>query len=155
MGDWTTTRIESRYGCFLPDLTGLARNPSIASLPSGLYQERRSESQARTLKIRRKLSTYPRWLRQEADPARCYDPRARPPHLSPGSMTAQAAAPDHDDDPTPQDAPLRKILALRHVAFEDLGGFVAPLILRGFGSEERRVGKECVSLCRSRWSPYH
>src|SRR3546814_10039519 len=30
---------------------------------------------------------------------------------------------------------------------------------RGFGktrtrSEERRVGKECVSTCRSRWSPY-
>src|SRR3546814_1570755 len=23
------------------------------------------------------------------------------------------------------------------------------------GSEERRVGKECVSTCRSRWSPYH
>src|SRR3546814_11232869 len=22
-------------------------------------------------------------------------------------------------------------------------------------SEERRVGKECVSRCRSRWSPYH
>ena len=22
-------------------------------------------------------------------------------------------------------------------------------------SEERRVGKECFSLCRSRWSPYH
>src|SRR3546814_15044888 len=21
--------------------------------------------------------------------------------------------------------------------------------------EERRVGKECVSTCRSRWSPYH
>src|SRR3546814_14465710 len=33
-------------------------------------------------------------------------------------------------------------------------------LLRGiytdFGrSEERRVGKECVSTCRSRWSPYH
>src|SRR3546814_1422745 len=28
--------------------------------------------------------------------------------------------------------------------------------LRGAGrSEERRVGKECVSTCRSRWSPYH
>src|SRR3546814_4733670 len=37
--------------------------------------------------------------------------------------------------------------------------------LRGYGqrdplneykrSEERRVGKECVSTCRSRWSPYH
>src|SRR3546814_14726111 len=22
-------------------------------------------------------------------------------------------------------------------------------------SEERRVGKECVTTCRSRWSPYH
>src|SRR3546814_4367628 len=25
----------------------------------------------------------------------------------------------------------------------------------GFRSVERRVGKECVSTCRSRWSPYH
>ena len=24
-----------------------------------------------------------------------------------------------------------------------------------FRSEERRVGKECCALCRSRWSPYH
>src|SRR3546814_17916675 len=24
-----------------------------------------------------------------------------------------------------------------------------------FRSEERRVGKECVSTCRSRWAPYH
>jgi 2-isopropylmalate synthase len=24
-----------------------------------------------------------------------------------------------------------------------------------FRSEERRVGKECRRLCRSRWSPYH
>src|SRR3546814_15505307 len=24
-----------------------------------------------------------------------------------------------------------------------------------FRSEERRVGQECVSTCRSRWSPYH
>ena len=23
------------------------------------------------------------------------------------------------------------------------------------GSEERRVGKECHTTCRSRWSPYH
>src|SRR3546814_18395479 len=29
--------------------------------------------------------------------------------------------------------------------------FVAPLIR----PEERRVGKECVSTCRSRWSPHH
>src|SRR3546814_9205034 len=26
---------------------------------------------------------------------------------------------------------------------------------RNLRSEERRVGKECVSTCRSRWSPYH
>src|SRR3546814_2492268 len=26
---------------------------------------------------------------------------------------------------------------------------------QGQRSEERRVGKECVSTCRSRWSPYH
>src|SRR3546814_15247142 len=25
----------------------------------------------------------------------------------------------------------------------------------GSRSEERRVGKACVSTCRSRWSPYH
>src|SRR3546814_12064249 len=30
-----------------------------------------------------------------------------------------------------------------------------PLTLRAVRSEERRVGKECVSTCRSRWSPYH
>src|SRR3546814_1031413 len=28
-------------------------------------------------------------------------------------------------------------------------------IERNGRSEERRVGKECVSTCRSRWSPYH
>src|SRR3546814_4287097 len=32
---------------------------------------------------------------------------------------------------------------------------VASLRARGGRSEERRVGKECVSTCRSRWSPYH
>src|SRR3546814_17849368 len=26
---------------------------------------------------------------------------------------------------------------------------------REYRSEERRVGKECVSQCRSRWPPYH
>src|SRR3546814_16649203 len=37
---------------------------------------------------------------------------------------------------------------------EGLGppGFPASATRR---SEERRVGKECVSTCRSRWSPYH
>src|SRR3546814_11699430 len=30
-----------------------------------------------------------------------------------------------------------------------------PLPGQWLRSEERRVGKECVSTCRSRWSPYH
>src|SRR3546814_12832997 len=34
------------------------------------------------------------------------------------------------------------------------GDVVADIVDR-FRSEERRVGKECVSTCRSRWSPYH
>src|SRR3546814_13777815 len=42
--------------------------------------------------------------------------------------------------------------------------FLSPLVnmsslllapLGGLRSEERRVGKECVSTCRSRWAPYH
>src|SRR3546814_11874881 len=32
---------------------------------------------------------------------------------------------------------------------------VFSLQLGWFRSEERRVGQECVSTCRSRWSPYH
>src|SRR3546814_11960459 len=35
------------------------------------------------------------------------------------------------------------------------GGFKLRWDKLGERSEERRVGKECVSTCRSRWSPYH
>ena len=28
-------------------------------------------------------------------------------------------------------------------------------LIENVRSEERRVGKECLRLCRSRWSPYH
>src|SRR3546814_14725372 len=38
------------------------------------------------------------------------------------------------------------------IAKPDDGGFVFRTLGR---SEERRVGKECVSTCRSRWPPYH
>src|SRR3546814_15869612 len=40
----------------------------------------------------------------------------------------------------------------------DIGGVAAVLVGRCeeiLRSEERRVGKECVSTCRSRWLPYH
>src|SRR3546814_9589737 len=36
-----------------------------------------------------------------------------------------------------------------------LPGFVTGDGAPQYRSEERRVGKECVSTCRSRWSPYH
>src|SRR3546814_15934470 len=37
---------------------------------------------------------------------------------------------------------------------QNTGQFERTLIIAD-RSEERRVGKECVSKCRSRWSPYH
>src|SRR3546814_11922942 len=42
-------------------------------------------------------------------------------------------------------------------AAEESRGIPAPRNPSGQGlrSEERRVGKECVSTCRYRWSPYH
>src|SRR3546814_19322803 len=40
--------------------------------------------------------------------------------------------------------------AVRTQAVRDGDEFV----INGQRSEERRVGKECVSTCRSRWSPY-
>src|SRR3546814_3546112 len=39
-----------------------------------------------------------------------------------------------------------------HPLFHSLEEVVSKAFAR---SEERRVGKECVSTCRSRWSPYH
>src|SRR3546814_15834651 len=35
------------------------------------------------------------------------------------------------------------------------GGEEFAVVLPDTRSEERRVGKECVRTCRSRWSPYH
>src|SRR3546814_16156208 len=41
---------------------------------------------------------------------------------------------------------------------KDIGLFTSPKKLYNLAntrSDERRVGTECVSTCRSRWSPYH
>src|SRR3546814_11260751 len=43
---------------------------------------------------------------------------------------------------------------LRLVSHPTFAGEVVE-VLTHRRSEERRVGKECVSTCRSRWSPYH
>ena len=41
--------------------------------------------------------------------------------------------------------------------FPSFGASLTPPLLtsKALRSEERRVGKECTSWCRSRWSPYH
>src|SRR3546814_14575351 len=43
------------------------------------------------------------------------------------------------------------------LALKGAGGHSADELAQAIAarSEERRVGKECVSTCRSRWSPYH
>src|SRR3546814_17606917 len=44
-------------------------------------------------------------------------------------------------------------IAVMILSFLQVPGYwVRALMIR---SEERRVGKECVSTCRYRWSPYH
>ena len=53
------TQIESRCGCFLPDLTGLARNLSTASLPGKLYQVPAPESQVRIVRAAKSHGTSP------------------------------------------------------------------------------------------------
>src|SRR3546814_19315330 len=59
------------------------------------------------------------------------------------------------------DLSINQVLA--RCIFTSLSAFLSilPMAIWGgsavasFRSEERRVGKECVSTCRSRWSPYH
>src|SRR3546814_16403947 len=55
---------------------------------------------------------------------------------------------------------LRQLLGRRAQHLEIAGRRIGRALLRSHfaqpvRSEERRVGKECVSTCRSRWSPYH
>src|SRR3546814_7654730 len=61
------------------------------------------------------------------------------------------------DDPEVSAAAERTIDAGKSAGFAwraAIEGFVAPLLASADRrSEERRLGKECVSQCRSRWSP--
>src|SRR3546814_14630687 len=80
---------------------------------------------------------------------------------------------DWSSDVCSSDLPVRELVMLpgtaprflrlpgepaRYVALETLLARFSALIFPGYRvkarSEERRVGKECVSTCRSRWSPY-
>src|SRR3546814_4430425 len=61
-----------------------------------------------------------------------------PPCLIDGEIVA------YGKDGNPDFSSLQAVLKRGHGAQDE-----------GTRSEERRVGKECVSTCRSRWSPYH
>src|SRR3546814_16929108 len=63
------------------------------------------------------------------------------------------ARPRLDDilDGRARDVSLRELAGLALALGLTLPELLAPLE----GSEESRVGKECVSTCRSRWAPYH
>src|SRR3546814_15481694 len=74
----------------------------------------------------------------QVDPARCVDGRrVRGAHGEPGLVVAQAEE---------QRCVVR--------GGRDVGAVQAQRRAVGIRSEERRVGKECVSTCRYRWSPY-
>ena len=47
------------------------------------------------------------------------------------------------------------VISANIVEHETTGSFSTFTVVDDFRSEERRVGKECSELCRSRWSPYH
>ena len=59
----------------------------------------------------------------------------------------------------PVHAPPQRVFHGLQFLAEPLGNRLAPdrklSVPRFTRSEERRVGKECTSWCRSRWSPYH
>src|SRR3546814_14161677 len=73
--------------------------------------------------------------------------------------------PDADGNARGIIAPVRSssalILSSTNINRERIYVQQPPISAAGFSSqafarsEERRVGKECVSTCRSRWSPYH
>ena len=73
----------------------------------------------------------------EVDPKICYPPHPTPVTLDVPAVSASAGA------QAASDAGVSSGLKL------NLGGG------QSLRSEERRVGKECCALCRSRWSPYH
>src|SRR3546814_20496794 len=63
-----------------------------------------------------------------------------------------------DDPMTKKDMGLVSYKIVKHDAdawVEAQGKDYSPAQISAFRSEARRVGKECVSTCRSRWSPYH
>src|SRR3546814_9402564 len=80
--------------------------------------------------------------------------RAAAPDLSfAAAMTPQVAL--CAGDLAPRQRAMPDFQGAANYAYHLDAGKLAALLTRHARSEERRVGKECVSTCRSRWSPYH
>ena len=74
------------------------------------------------------------------------------------ARTAHAKLPERSAlPPVPDAVSLRSLAVAMEAATRgvDVCYTRFPLGWNGARSEERRVGKECTSVCRSRWSPYH
>src|SRR3546814_17583740 len=88
-------------------------------------------------------------------PISCSSPRTRVP-ISPAPSSWSMAASRRCDAASEPDYHLADVPPRQHplVGGKDV---LDPLRLveADLRSEERRVGKECVRTCRSRWSPYH
>src|SRR3546814_19229509 len=86
--------------------------------------------------------------------AREYQPSSRTSARRPATAAAAAIAGETRCVRAP--GPWRPTqLRLEVEAQRSLGGTLSGFMPRQARSEERRVGKECVSTCSSRWSPYH
>src|SRR3546814_17722993 len=83
---------------------------------------------------------------------RHFPDRLRPFLKQPDSAVEVLSLPGTGDlaEHDPQSASVRVSARLPRRATPQSGMNATPV-----RSEERRVGKECVSKCRSRWSPYH
>ena len=91
--------------------------------------------------------------------------------LTPASLTPQSPQPTHlplaatvcpdsppfNTDPDPSSSHNTRVTVLLFNLRPQVSPSLLPpqLSLHCMRSEERRVGKECLRLCRSRWSPYH
>src|SRR3546814_8208813 len=71
--------------------------------------------------------------------------------ISPGSAETMSSAAMPGSGPVAETG--QEIAGLRQRQADHVG--IGADDLGDERSEERRVGKECVSTCRSRWSPYH
>src|SRR6184192_1667585 len=79
-------------------------------------------------------------------------PPRKPPAAAAGAPAAPTSAGAVEPSEDADEADLNFTDPELFLAPDDPAGAAPAVSLR---SEERRVGKECQSTCRSRWSPYH